>query len=109
MEEERSLRFDADYIANATPQELKAAEIVYALRQREQNNTWYGDPNREPGMPFLRAKEAIGTLMNEGSMIQTRICAEIIILCLVQTELYQLIRKVVAKFPTYWSNWNNIA
>ncbi|KAG9119191.1 hypothetical protein FRC07_005931, partial [Ceratobasidium sp. 392] len=69
--EERSLRFDAGVMKNATKQELKAMEIVDSIRLREQQEIWRGDSNREPGMPFLRAKDTI-----------------------VQTELFKIVRKM---------------
>ena len=58
--EERAIRFDASTIRNATAKELKAVEIVDALRRREQESVWHSDPNKEPGMPFLWAKDTIG-------------------------------------------------
>ncbi|KAG8685812.1 hypothetical protein FRC11_010046 [Ceratobasidium sp. 423] len=57
--EERAIRFDAGAIRNATAKELKAVEIVDALRRPEQQSVWYADPNKEPGMPFLWARGAI--------------------------------------------------
>ncbi|KAH7337218.1 Metallo-dependent hydrolase [Rhizoctonia solani] len=69
--EERAIRFDAGVIQNATSKELKAIEIVDALRRREQESVWSADRNKEPGMPFLWAKDAI-----------------------VQTDLFKLIKKM---------------
>ncbi|KAG8695154.1 hypothetical protein FRC09_009362 [Ceratobasidium sp. 395] len=69
--EERNLRFDAGAIHNATKQELKAMEIVDTIRFREQQEVWRRDSNKEPGMPFLRAKDTI-----------------------IRTELFKIIRKM---------------
>ncbi|CAE6534341.1 unnamed protein product [Rhizoctonia solani] len=69
--EERALRFDASRILNATSRETWAAEIVDALRRHEEASVWLADPNKEPGMPFLWAKDTI-----------------------VQTELFKLIKKM---------------
>ncbi|CAE6417709.1 unnamed protein product [Rhizoctonia solani] len=69
--EERALRFDAGRLHNATSRETRAAEIVDALRRREEASVWRADPNKEPGMPFLWAKDTIA-----------------------QTELFKLIKKM---------------
>ncbi|CAE6353837.1 unnamed protein product [Rhizoctonia solani] len=71
ISEERALRFDAERMRNATSREIQAAEIVDVLRQYEEASIWRADPNKEPGMPFLWAKETI-----------------------VQTELFKLIKKM---------------
>ncbi|ELU42780.1 adenosine deaminase [Rhizoctonia solani AG-1 IA] len=57
--EERAIRFDAGFIKNATDKELRAMKIVDALRLREQQAIWFADPDKEPGMPFLWAKDTI--------------------------------------------------
>ncbi|KAB5589123.1 Adenosine deaminase CECR1 [Ceratobasidium theobromae] len=69
--EERALRFDTQRIRNATAKELRAVEIVDELRKREQASVWYADPNKEPGMPYLWAKDTIA-----------------------QTDLFKLIKKM---------------
>ncbi|KAF8598474.1 adenosine deaminase-like growth [Ceratobasidium sp. AG-I] len=71
--EERALRFDSKAIAGATPQELRAAEIVNQLRAREAQEIWSSSTEKltYPGMEFLVAKETI-----------------------VQTELYQIIKRM---------------
>ncbi|KAF8698935.1 adenosine, partial [Rhizoctonia solani] len=68
--EERAIRFDAGFIQNATDKELRAIKIVDALRLREQQAIWFADPDKEPGMPFLWAKDTIA-----------------------QTDLFKLIKK----------------
>ncbi|KAF8669658.1 adenosine [Rhizoctonia solani] len=68
--EERAIRFDAGFIKNATDKELRAMKIVDALRLREQQAIWFADPDKEPGMPFLWAKDTIA-----------------------QTDLFKLIKK----------------
>ncbi|KAF8752506.1 adenosine [Rhizoctonia solani] len=72
--EERAIRFDAGFIKNATDKELRAMKIVDALRLREQQAIWFADPDKEPGMPFLWAKDTIA-----------------------QTDLFKLIKKADAK------------
>ncbi|CAE6485983.1 unnamed protein product [Rhizoctonia solani] len=69
--EERALRFDAGRIRNATAREIRAAEIVDRLRRHEEESVWRADPNKEPGMPFLWAKDTIP-----------------------QTELFKLLKKM---------------
>ncbi|CAE6497098.1 unnamed protein product [Rhizoctonia solani] len=69
--EERALRFDAERIRNATSREMRATEIVDVLRRHEEESVWRADPNKEPGMPFLWAKDTIA-----------------------QTELFKLIKKM---------------
>ncbi|KAJ1303110.1 hypothetical protein OPQ81_011311 [Rhizoctonia solani] len=69
--EERALRFDAERIRNVTSREARAVEIVDVIRRHEEENIWRADPNKEPGMPFLWAKNIIA-----------------------QTELFKVIKKM---------------
>lgn len=65
ISEERDLRFDSKAMANATPQELRAVEIVNELRAREAQEIWSSSTEKlmYPGMEFLVAKETIGPLL----------------------------------------------
>ncbi|KDN38921.1 hypothetical protein RSAG8_09202, partial [Rhizoctonia solani AG-8 WAC10335] len=69
--EERALRFDAGRIRNATSRETQAAKIADVLRRHEEASVWRADPNKEPGMPFLWAKDTIA-----------------------QTELFKIVKKM---------------
>lgn len=55
--DERSLRRDVARIKNATADELKADEIIRAIRLEEEKSFWSieheGVPNTFPGMEFL--------------------------------------------------------
>ncbi|KAB5589125.1 hypothetical protein CTheo_7441 [Ceratobasidium theobromae] len=59
FEEEHTLRFDTARIRNATTQELRATEIIEGIRRYEEASVWSADPNKEPGMSYLWAKDTI--------------------------------------------------
>lgn len=92
ISKERAVRFDSKAIANATPQELRAAEIVNKLRAREAQEIWSSSTEKlmYPGMEFLVAKETIGKLILPCLVTNTENSWDVT----VKTELYQIIKKV---------------
>ncbi|KAG8769996.1 hypothetical protein FRC12_004589 [Ceratobasidium sp. 428] len=73
ISEERALRFDAGALSKATPQEIRAADIVQNLKAREAKEVWSSESEKlmYPGMEFLVAKDTIA-----------------------KTRLYQIVRKM---------------
>ena len=57
INEERSLRRDADWLSRATPEELRADAFIRKVRAKEAVSVWGVEhphiPNLYPGMEFL--------------------------------------------------------
>ncbi|KAG9118782.1 hypothetical protein FRC07_006528 [Ceratobasidium sp. 392] len=70
---ERALRFDSVALANATPPEIRASNIVRSIKAREAEEVWNSADQKlmYPGMEFLVARETI-----------------------VKTQIYQIVRKM---------------
>jgi hypothetical protein len=90
--EERSERFDAQVIANATEKEKRAAEIVSALRAKEAKEIWSASPEKlmYPGMEFLIARE---TICKSFDYAVPRVCA-LNTGFIVSTKLFAVVKKV---------------
>ncbi|KAG8731679.1 hypothetical protein FRC10_001582 [Ceratobasidium sp. 414] len=93
VSKERALRFDSAAISNATPQEIRATDIIYNLRAREAEEVWGSDVEKltYPGMEFLVAKETIGELIRCICDSQSAITE---LLLLAKTQLYQVVRNM---------------